>query len=180
MNAVYCKYHTGTMTAASPLIDPSTQLFWFASIVLVYPTHQFFVDVWMLLQGSREIWNDEIWVSISETYWERTFSNPLTIFIFTKNSILDVWYCSEYASFYHSDVLSDLVPLVQFKKRKKHLRGSVNFLKLYKWYQITLFISRLDSDEQCRSNWVLALPWLSYRLVGNITGATFIHCSRYV
>lgn len=44
MNKMYCKYHTVAMVAESPLIAPSAQLFWFASIVGVYPAHQFFVD----------------------------------------------------------------------------------------------------------------------------------------
>ena len=54
MNKMYCKYHTVAMVAESPLIAPSAQLFWFASIVGVYPAYQFFVDFWMILQGSRE------------------------------------------------------------------------------------------------------------------------------
>ena len=54
------------------------------------------------------------------------------------------------------DVLRDLVPFVQFKKREKHLWRSVNFgllkvtllhgcfshLKLYRWYQIAQNITK--------------------------------------
>ena len=63
--------------------------------------------------------------------------NPLTTF--AKSSISDIWQGSEFTLLYICSALRNLVPFVQFKKREKHPRRSVNFNKvagLYKWYQI--------------------------------------------
>ena len=62
--------------------------------------------------------------------------NPLTTF--AKSSISDIWQGSEFTLLYICSALRNLVPFVQFKKREKHPRRSINFNKVAKITKITL------------------------------------------
>ena len=80
----------------------------------------------------------------------RPESVPLTLDFSLSETIMKKW------KFYICDVLLDLVPFVQFKKREKHPWRSITFtksnaspwvlftfFKLYKWYQIAQHITYL-------------------------------------
>ena len=49
--------------------------------------------------------------------------------------------------FYNYDVLRDLVPFVQFKKRVNSSMSLFTFFKMYKWHQIVQCITYLEKDQ---------------------------------